>query len=262
MYNAKLQQRILLRNVRVQRPPNSNSTRIVHKILTAPRISVLISRKAKQWSQNASNPWNSIPHATVNSLRNQSINPWARLHPPHLDVEAGRRIGRGGGGPGGREAQRGRAGAVGDEAGTDAERPAVGADHGERPRRRKLHHRPRHLGRRRPGRPLLRLHGRRGRGRGRRRRSHGPRGPAPPGGERREAQGGGVGGEEDGRRWERGGEEGGGRRRHGVVVMERKWRLGGWGGGEASLGDRRVAIFVVKCYLDDSDLWLIGSCYY
>lgn len=191
MYNAKLQQRILLRNVRVQRPPNSNSTRIVHKILTAPRISVLISRKAKQWSQNASNPWNSIPHATVNSLRNQSINPWARLHPPHLDVEAGRRIGRGGGGPGGREAQRGRAGAVGDEAGTDAERPAVGADHGERPRRRKLHHRPRHLGRRRPDAAAAPARASRAQAR-RRRRSHGPRGPAPPGGERRGAQGGGL----------------------------------------------------------------------
>lgn len=261
MYNAKLQQRILLRNVRVQRPPNSNSTRIVHKILTAPRISVLISRKAKQWSQNASNPWNSIPHATVNSLRNQSINPWARLHPPHLDVEAGRRIGRGGGGPGGREAQRGRAGAVGDEAGTDAERPAVGADHGERPRRRKLHHRPRHLGRRRPGRPLLRLHGRRGREARRRRRSHGPRPrlPAASGGRRREeglVEGG----------WpEMGAGRGGGRREAATWCGGdgKKMEVGGvGGGGEASLGDRRVAIFVVKCYLDDSDLWLIGSCYY
>lgn len=221
MYNAKLQQRILLRNVRVQRPPNSNSTRIVHKILTAPRISVLISRKAKQWSQNASNPWNSIPHATVNSLRNQSINPWARLHPPHLDVEAGRRIGRGGGGPGGREAQRGRAGAVGDEAGTDAERPAVGADHGERPdgaSSTTVRATSAADGRT----PLLRLHGRRGRGRGRRRRSHGlARLPAASGGRRREEG------------WWRGGwpEMGaGGRREEGGGDMVWWWwkENGGW----------------------------------
>jgi hypothetical protein len=66
---------------------------------------------------------------------------------PHLDVEAGRRIGRGD--PSGRQAERGCTGRIRDEVRADAERPAVWAHHGESPGRGKLHDRPRYLRRRR-----------------------------------------------------------------------------------------------------------------
>jgi len=67
----------------------------------------------------------------------------SRTSSPHLDVEAGRRIGRGD--PRGSQTERGGTGSIRDEARADAERPAVGAHHGERPRRGKLHDRPRYL---------------------------------------------------------------------------------------------------------------------
>lgn len=130
----------------------------------------------------------------------------------HLDVEAGPRIGRGdirGG-----QAERGRAGGVRDEARADAQWPSIGAHHGERPGRRELNYRPRHLGRRRP-----RLH--RGYRRGSRRCGGYHPDPAPHAGDGAEGRRRLLG-EEGGGGGERGGEEGGRsrRRRH-----DGNWRL-------------------------------------